>query len=61
MCSSGESISWYRGLAAGKGVSAMIEWLGKPFQDHGWWSRRELLRAGAVCVGGLMLPQLLAG
>jgi len=38
----------------------MIEWLSKPFRHRGRWSRRSLLRAGAVGVAGLMLPQLLA-
>src|ERR1700675_900670 len=38
----------------------MIEWLSKPFRHRGRLSRRSLLRAGAVGVAGLMLPQLLA-
>ncbi|MBM4068182.1 MAG: DUF1501 domain-containing protein [Planctomycetes bacterium] len=36
----------------------MLEWLSKPFLHRGRWSRRALLRAGAVGVGGLMLPRL---
>lgn len=38
----------------------MLDWLSKPFLHRGQWSRRGLLRAGAVGLGGLMLPQMLA-
>jgi uncharacterized protein (DUF1501 family) len=38
----------------------MLEWLSKPFLHHGHWSRRTLLRAGAIGLGGLMLPRWLA-
>jgi uncharacterized protein (DUF1501 family) len=43
-----------------KGTASMLEWLSKPFRHHGRWSRRAFLRAGALGVGGLMLPQMLA-
>jgi hypothetical protein len=38
----------------------MLDWLSKPFLHRGQWSRRALLRAGAVGLGGLTLPRLLA-
>ena len=38
----------------------MLDWLGAPFLHRGRWSRRTLLRAGVVGLGGLMLPDLLA-
>lgn len=38
----------------------MLEWLSKPFLHRGRWSRRALLRAAAVGVGGSMLPQRMA-
>jgi hypothetical protein len=38
----------------------MLDWLSKLFPHRGRCSRRVLLRAGAVGMGGLMLPQLLA-
>ena len=37
----------------------MLEWLSKPFLHSGRWSRRALLRAGAIGVGGLMRSHLL--
>lgn len=37
----------------------MLEWLSKPFLHRGRWSRRALLRAGAIGLGDLMLPQVL--
>jgi hypothetical protein len=43
-----------------QGTVSMLEWLSKPFLHRGRWSRRAFLRAGALGVGGLMLPQLLA-
>ena len=39
----------------------MLEWLSEPFLHRGRWSRRALLRAGAVGVAGSVLPRLLAG
>src|SRR5438270_2970656 len=41
-------------------VTTMLDWLSKPFLHQGRWSRRTLLRAGAVGLGGLVLSQLLA-
>src|SRR3954470_14332214 len=38
----------------------MLDWLSKPFLHRGQWSRRAVLRAGAVGLGGLTLPRLLA-
>ena len=38
----------------------MLEWLSKLFLHRGRWSRRTLLRAGAIGFGGWMLPQLSA-
>jgi hypothetical protein len=38
----------------------MLEWLSKPFLHRGRWSRRALLRAGAIGAGGLLLSSLLA-
>jgi uncharacterized protein (DUF1501 family) len=38
----------------------MLEWLSKPFLYRGRWSRRAFLRAGALGLGGLTLPQPLA-
>ena len=38
----------------------MLDWLTKPALHRGVWSRRALLRAGAVGLGGLTLSRLLA-
>src|SRR5260370_15783660 len=38
----------------------MLRWFSKPFLRQGQWSRRALLRAGALGFGGLTLPDLLA-
>jgi hypothetical protein len=38
----------------------MLSWLSKPFLHRGQWSRRALLRAGALGLGDLTLPDLLA-
>ena len=38
----------------------MLDWLTRPVLHRGVWSRRTLLRAGAVGLGGLTLARLLA-
>src|SRR3954454_15165157 len=38
----------------------MLDWLTRPPLHRGVWSRRTLLRAGAVGLGGLTLSRLLA-
>src|SRR5262249_42114416 len=38
----------------------MLAWWSKPFWYKGRWSRRTLLRAGFLGLGGLALPRLLA-
>jgi hypothetical protein len=38
----------------------MIDWLSKLFPHRGQWSRRAIMRAGAIGLGGLNFPHLLA-
>src|SRR4051812_7704182 len=46
--------------ASRRGGFPMLSWSSKPFRHCGPWSRRALLRAGALGFGGLTLPDLLA-